>query len=109
MIKRSKWQDPERGAGAGERGSGGRDRSVAPADDQQRVPTLSDRTAANLALAALEQLDFVVDPGPGKRIGDLFADRRRRSERTGAAIEEGRDARHGQALTRPCLFVILVN
>ena len=66
----------------------GADRAVAAADDQQRIAALGDRPAAQLGIAAFDQLDPRVDPGGVKRGLDLRGDVLVGRGRPAAAIEQ---------------------
>ena len=76
MVERAEGKDTKRGVRADECRGRGADRPVATADDDQLVATFGDRLGANLAIAAVDELDVRVDAGGFQRRGNLVGNGR---------------------------------
>ncbi len=94
MVERSERQYAKQGVGARQRRSGGADRSVAAADDQQRSAAFGNCAAAHFALAAVDQLDLASTPAFTKRRARPFGKLRVGGERAAAAVDQNGDAHH---------------
>ena len=86
MVESPERQDPEPRSGPDQRRGRGADRSVAAADDQQRIAAFGDGARPNGAVAAREQLDFDVEPGRLERIAHFIGERIVGGERAAVAV-----------------------